>query len=257
MARLLNFANYLGQANNVQVIEMFPSTQKTFTYNFNANVSAYTFSSDMQTIVIDSLTYDRASGEPVFSDSTVVGYFANTSIDANVYVDTTGAVSGLIDFTIPSDRYTGPLTPDARTNVAITVASFRWTNTGVTPAVTDSHRWAIIERYEPDVSPGNPRLSNAFVALGVGAISSFTTDGGADASRTAGTYNNITGVPNAAKETGTDASFQVVVASGGTPTFNITGRGTGYTVGDTIKILDSSLGGGGGALITVTVTGIA
>ncbi len=78
---------------------------------------------------------------------------------------TPDAASGRSDFTIPKNRYTGNIIPDARANVAITVVGFSWTNTGVTPNTTDGHRWAIIERYEPDVTPGNPRDEAGFITL--------------------------------------------------------------------------------------------
>ena len=162
--RLLSFKNYLQGSDNVQVIEMFPSTQKTFTYDYGANVSAYTFEADYQTIVVDTLTYDRTTGDPNFTDSTVVGYFANAEISPSNIV-TTDAASGLIKLTIPSQRYTGNIIPDARSNVAITVVGFKWTDTTTTPSQTDSHRWAIVERYEPDVTPGNPREEAGFISL--------------------------------------------------------------------------------------------
>ena len=53
--------------------------------------------------------------------------------------------------------------PDARANVPITVVGFKWTDP--TANVTDSHRWAVIERYEPDVTPGNPRDEAGFITL--------------------------------------------------------------------------------------------
>lgn len=248
--RLLSFANYLGQANNVQVIEMFPSTQKSFTYDFSTSIVGYTFEADYQTIVLDTVTYDRTTGNPNFTDTNVTGYFANAEI-SNSYIDTSTLAAGTVKFTIPSQRYTGPITPDARTNVAMTVVGFKWTDTNVTPNVTNSHRWGVIERWEPDVSPGDPTLSNAFIRLGVGGISTFSNDSTTDASRTAGTYNNISGLSSG---DGTGAVFQIVVAGDGSCAFNITTRGTGYVPGETIEILDSALGGGGGADITVTVT---
>lgn len=162
--RVLDFKSYLGGSDNVIIEEMFPSTQKTFTYDYGADVSSYTFEADYQTIVVDQLTYSTQTGEPNFTTSTVVGYFANAEIGAANIV-TTDAASGRIDFTIPKNRYTGNIIPDARANVAITVVGFSWTNTGVTPNTTDGHRWAIIERYEPDVTPGNPRDEAGFITL--------------------------------------------------------------------------------------------
>lgn len=163
--RLLDFKSYVGGQDNVQVIEMVPSTQKSFTYDYNANVSAYTFEADMQTLVVDTLSYARESGLPNFTDSTVVGYFANSEISGS-NIDTSSAASGQIKLTIPANRYTGNLIPDARANVPITVVSFKWTDTSVSPTTTESHRWAILERYEPDVStPGNPRDEAGFTSI--------------------------------------------------------------------------------------------
>lgn len=162
--RLLDFKSYIGGADNVQMVEMFPSTQKTYNYDFGGNVASYTFEADYQTIVVDTLTYDRVTGDPNFTESTVVGYFANAEIGSGNIV-TSDASNGIITLTIPSQRYTGNIIPDARANVPITVVSFKWTDTGATPTTTESHRWAIIERYEPDVTPGNPRDEAGFTSL--------------------------------------------------------------------------------------------
>jgi hypothetical protein len=162
--RLLTFSQYLQGADNVKVEEMFPSTQKTFTYNYGVDVSNYDFHADMQPIVVDTMTYNVNDGQPNFTSSNVTGSFANAEI-SNVNIVTTSAASGEIDFTIPAQRYTGPLLPDARSNVVITVVSFRWTNKNVTPNTTEGHRWAIIERYEPDVVIGNPTLDGGYTAI--------------------------------------------------------------------------------------------
>ena len=77
--RLLSFKDYIGGADNVQVIEMFPKSQKNFTYDFEGDISSYTFTSDMQSILLDSVSYDRTSGLINFADTTVSGYFTNTA----------------------------------------------------------------------------------------------------------------------------------------------------------------------------------
>lgn len=162
--RLLSFSNYVGGSDNVQVIELFPSSQQTFTYNYGTDITGYTFEADYQTIVIDTMSYNVSDGQPNFTSSQVTGSFANAEIaGSNIVV--TNASAGLVDFTIPSQRYTGNIIPDARTNVPITVVSFKWTNTNVTPNTTDSHRWAVIERFEPDVTIGNPTLSAGYTAV--------------------------------------------------------------------------------------------
>ena len=162
--RLLDFKSYIGGSDNVQVIEMFPTTQKTFTYNYGTPITDYTFQADYQTLVVDTLAYDRITGLPNFTDSNIIGSFAKVEIgNANIVVTSTS--NGTVDFTIPAQRYTGNITPSARTNVPITVVGFTWTNTGPTPSVTESHRWAVIERYEPDAPVGNVLLSPGYTSL--------------------------------------------------------------------------------------------
>lgn len=160
--RVLSFKDYIGGADNVQIVEMLPDQSQRYQYNYGSNVSSYNFEVDYQTVVIDTVTYDRVTGDPNFTESNVVGYLGNTSTSVNVstYVGTTSAASGLIDFTIPPNRYTGLIYPDARANVVMTIMEFAWTDTSVTPNTTDSHRWGIIERYSPDAVPGNPRSAN-------------------------------------------------------------------------------------------------
>jgi hypothetical protein len=164
--RLLDFKEYIGSANNVQVIELFPRSQKSFTYNFGSDVSGYTFSADYQSILLNTVTYDRVTGDPNFADSTVSGYFTNTANVSASFIDTTSAASGLVTLTIPADRYTGNILPNARTNVVMTVLSFQWT-TDDSPVQQDMHRWAIIERFDPQVGkvPGDPADEANFVAL--------------------------------------------------------------------------------------------
>jgi hypothetical protein len=165
--RLLSFKDYIGGADNVQVIEMFPTDQQTFTYNFDGDVSGYEFTADYQSLMISSLTYDRVTGDPNFADSTVSGYFTNYStIDPATYVNNTSASSGIVNFTIPSDRYTGNVLPDARANVVGTVVSFQWQTDDV-PAQSRRHRWLVLERFDPQSgkNPEDPALNSGFVAL--------------------------------------------------------------------------------------------
>ena len=165
--RVLSFKDYIGGADNVQVVEMLPKQSKKYQYDYGTDVSSYTFDVDYSTVVLDTVTYDRTTGEPNFSDTSVIGYLGNTSYTVNVgtYVSNVSASSGTIDFTIPPDRYTGWIYPDARTNVVMTIMEFAWTDTSLTPNTTDSHRWAIIERYTADVVAGDPTSANNTVTF--------------------------------------------------------------------------------------------
>jgi len=87
------------------------------------------------------------------------------------------------------------------------------------------------------------------------AVGTFTSNGTADGSRTAGTYTITDAAGNIS---GGGADFTVVVSVDGTPTVNhVSGSGVGYAVGETITISDASLGGGGGANVVLTITSIA
>ena len=168
--RLLEFKSYIGGADNVQVIEMFPSSQKSYNYSFgDSNISSYSWKLDYQSILLDSVTYQRNNGQPNFTDTKVTGYFNNltTITEPNANINVTDAATGNVIITIPDDRYTGKLLPNARSNVVMTVFSVQWTNNAVTPPTTDLHRWAIIERWEPEVTVGDPatETSPAFTPL--------------------------------------------------------------------------------------------
>lgn len=166
MSRVLDFKQYLGGANNVQMIEMLPEHQRTFTYNYDTDITNYNFTANYSSVVVDAITYNVNTGEPNFAASNVIGYIGPTSTSVpGANIVKTDATAGTVDFTIPKNRYTGPLIPDARTNVVITIMEFTWENTNPTVNTFDSHRWAILERYSADVTAGNPTSDASFVAI--------------------------------------------------------------------------------------------
>jgi hypothetical protein len=64
--------------------------------------------------------------------------------------------------------YTGPIVPDARLNVPLTVVDFTWTMGSGANATINSHRWVYIQNWEPGVTAGNPTSSTnpAYTAFG-------------------------------------------------------------------------------------------
>lgn len=167
MAGVLNFANYLGGADNVQIQQVFPSSQNTFVYNFGQNVLGWTYALEQQTIIADTVTFDRITGEPNFSSSKIIGTFPAGSISASNYVKVVNTASGTVAVTFPGGLYTGPILPDARQNVPITVGSVTWTIPS-TPPTINSHRWAFIQSWEPGVTSGDPTLANSYTPISVG-----------------------------------------------------------------------------------------
>lgn len=165
--RLLNFADYIGGPDTI-VVEMFPRMQKKYTYNFNTNISGYQFSADYQTLVLSEVTYDRVTGDPSFTSTTILGSFASANV-SNSYISVSNASLGTVEFTIPENRYTGNIIPDARTKVVGTVVTFQWNTSNVATATKDAHRFLVLERYEPQVPVGDPTQSVGFTPLVVTA----------------------------------------------------------------------------------------
>ena len=164
MAGVLSFADYLGGPDNIQVEQIFPSTKRTYNYNFNTDITGWSWALDYQTLVVNPVTYDR-NGVPNFSASQVIGFFPKVDVTTDsAVVNVVNAAQGLVNITIPAGMYSGALIPDARKNVPITIVGITWT-TADTPTQVNSHRWAFIQCYEPDVAIGNPILENNYTAL--------------------------------------------------------------------------------------------
>lgn len=152
----------VGGADQIQIEQIFPSTQKTFLYNFNANVTGWTFVVDQQTLILDTIAFDR-SGNPSFDNSKVVGYFPKQDITGDFAPTVVNYSTGSVKITIPANMYSGAIIPDARFDVPVTVVGVTWQDNS-TPKQINTHRWAFIQNWEPGVQIGDPKLENDFTA---------------------------------------------------------------------------------------------
>lgn len=168
MAGVLDFAEYIGGADNILIEQIFPSTQRTLVYNFGQDITGWTFELDHQTLVVDPLTFNRQTGEPNFATSQVIGFFPKVEIDEEVYVQIGNAATGIVNITLPGGLYSGPILPDARSRVPITIVGVTWT-TDSTPAQVNTHRIALIQCWEPDVTTGDPTSDADYQAISLGA----------------------------------------------------------------------------------------
>jgi hypothetical protein len=168
MPGILNFQQYVGGPDSVQVEQVFPSNQRTLLYNFNTDITGWTFAVDHQTIVVDTVKFNRNTGQPNFGDSSVVGSFAKVEITGDFAPEVVSASAGTVKIHFPANMYAGPIIPDARKNVPITVVAITWTDDS-TPAQVNTHRWALVQCWEPDVVVGDPTLAVGYTALTVGA----------------------------------------------------------------------------------------
>lgn len=263
--RLLTFSQYLGGADNVKVIEMFPSTSKTFKYDFGTDIGGWSFDSHYQTLLLDRVTYDRNTGEPNFTDTNILGYWPeNTTIGGSGDVIVDSPITGTVFYTIAPDRYSGQLFPNARENVVLTVASMSWQspNSGNSSGFdTESHRWGIIERYLPgDHTPGDPALDPNFIPYGTGAVVNVSVSYQGDPSQqpdfvynTVFRYsdNNI----NSPGSNGTGFTIALSWTQGvTTPEWGIINAGRGYRIGDRIVISDEAINNGGSGETVIEIT---
>lgn len=164
MAGILTMADYLGGPDQIQVEQIFPSTQRSLVYNFQQDITGWTFEADHQTIVVDQIKFNRLTGAPNFSDSRVIGVFPKEEITGTLAPTVLDASIGTVQVNFPAGMYTGPIIPDARKNVPITVWSLTWSDTSTPPQI-NTHRWALIQSWEPDVEAGDPTLDPAYTAI--------------------------------------------------------------------------------------------
>lgn len=166
MAGVLTFDQYIGGADQLIIEQAFPSTQRSVVYNFDRDITGWTFSADYQTLVVDEISFNRYTGAPNFANSTIIGSFAKVDITGGNAPAAINTAAGTVKVTFPSQMYPGYIIPDARKDIPIVVFAFTWTMAS-TPAQTFTHRWAFIQCYEPDVEIGDPVDYTGYTPLAV------------------------------------------------------------------------------------------
>jgi hypothetical protein len=164
MAGVLSFSDYIGGPDEVIAAQSFPSDQKSYLYNFGVNITGWTFEADYQTLVVDAVSFNRYTGQPNFSNSRVIGSFPKVELINASAPAVINAELGIVQLRIPAGLYTGNIFPDARSNVPVVVVALTWTD-AESYANTQTHRWAFVQAWEPDVPVGDPTASAGFVAL--------------------------------------------------------------------------------------------
>lgn len=164
----LDFSQYIGGADNIQVEIAFPSTQKTVVYNFGTNITGWNFHLDYQTVVADTISYNVSTGAPNFAGTKLIGTFPVGNINTGTYVQVLDPSTGTVAITLPGGLYNGPIIPDARSHTPITVVGVTWTDNGTPPQI-NTHRWAILQAWEPGVISGDPTLAENYAPVIVGA----------------------------------------------------------------------------------------
>lgn len=164
MAGVLTIGQFLGGPDEIPVEQVFPSSQKTLIYDFNRDITGWTIEADYQTLIVDTIKFNRFTGEPNFSGSQVIGSFPKQEITGALAPQIIDAATGRVYVHIPANMYPGPIIPDARRNVPIVIVGVTW-NDNQTPVQRRTHRWAFIQNYEPDVTIGDPTAAVGYVAF--------------------------------------------------------------------------------------------
>jgi hypothetical protein len=164
MAGVLSFSEYIGGPDEVVAAQAFPSDQKSYLYNFGIDITGWTVRADYQTIVVDAVSFNRYTGQPNFSNSRVIGFFPREELTNDDAPEIVNAATGLVKLKVPAGMYTGPIRPDARNSVPVVVVALTWTD-AETYANTQTHRWAFVQAWEPEVTVGDPSSDSEFQAL--------------------------------------------------------------------------------------------
>jgi hypothetical protein len=163
-AGVLSFSDYIGGPDEVIAAQSFPSDQKSYQYNFGTSVQGWSFEADYQTLVVDRIAFNRYTGEPNFSNSNVIGSFDKVELTGNSAPQVGNAAAGTVTLRIPAGMYDGAIVPDARSNVPVTVVAFTWQNAETFPTI-QTHRWAFVQCWEPDVPVGDPTADPGYTPL--------------------------------------------------------------------------------------------
>lgn len=150
---VLDYKRYLQTLQTITDIGgTFPSSQRTYlaTIDGNAHNSAFTATIEWNTVLIDQVDYNRYTKQPIFDNSTIIGYFPGGSTSQY----TTATIS------LPAFMYNGPVLPGGVEYVPLTVVNVTWTG-GTMPAggvqtPTFQHQLAFLQNWEPGIEIRNP-----------------------------------------------------------------------------------------------------
>lgn len=174
MAGVLSISEFLGGPDNITTKQVFPSSQTSTVGQVTnddgtpVDLTGYTYTADYQTLIVDEIAFNRINGSPNFSKSTVIGSFPKVDLTGQFAPAILSPTNGTFVVHFPAGMYTGPIIPDARRNVPMTVYSLTWSDNS-TPKQIFSKRWCLIQNYEPGVTVGDPTQHPDYTALTLGA----------------------------------------------------------------------------------------
>ena len=168
MAGVLTFSQYIGGPDQLIMEQTFPSNQKSVIYNYDTDISGWTFTAEYQTVVVDTVAFNRYTGQPNFANSLVLGTFPSVPVTGDGLPSIINSTTGTVLVNFPQQMYSGPIIPDARKNVPIVVFAYQWIIPSLNaPDQKETHRWGLLQAWEPGVSPDDPTTYAGYTALSV------------------------------------------------------------------------------------------
>lgn len=164
----VTFNEFIGGPDVIDLANAYPSSQSKILITIGdgaTDISAYTFTADYQTLIIDTVTYDR-SGAANFKDASTLGSFDKVEMAGADIPAIDNASEGKVILTLPANMYTGPIIPRAREKVPVTIVGFTFEDAD---GNISTIRFPIMMNYEPDVVVGDPTLDAGFTAITIGA----------------------------------------------------------------------------------------
>ncbi len=157
----LNFNDWIVGPNTVPMKEFYPGSRTTRLVTFAGDITGYTFETEYRVFVADTIAFDR-SGDPNFSESTVIGQFESAVVTGSDVPVIVSASPGTVNLFYPADMYTGALYSSSRTKPVIAVVTLKYTDADDN---IDFMRFPLLVSYQPSIEFGDPTAEVGYTAI--------------------------------------------------------------------------------------------
>jgi len=157
----LTFNDWIVGPNTTPIRKYYPGSRTSTLINFGTDISGYSFETEYRVFVADAIAFDR-SGEPNFTQSSVLGYFNSVIIAGGDIPAVVDASIGTLNLIYPADMYTGKLLSGSRNKPVISVVTLKYTNGS---GDIDHLRFPLLIAYQPSIEFGDPTAEIGYTAI--------------------------------------------------------------------------------------------
>ena len=216
----------------------------------NIQIAEYGFNHEDWDFLTKPFTIEMWIRPNLFNNRALIG-FASHNIELNLQMDASDPDIGHLQYVNNNTSYDQSTMTGGHTNVLARglIKKDEWAHVAVTRNGNGGTTMWIngINAYQNWNMAKHPTADDAY------GHTIMDTFGAADASRTAGQYDGVTGTSSNANSTVGTFDITVDASTGNVSTVTVATAGYDHVVDDTITILDSALGGGGAANFTMDV----